>query len=206
VKRFVDIPDEARPYLEAQRGDLWSLRGDREAWDDAYDCSVARDYASIAPHIPAECHAVLDVGSGLGGVDIPIAHAKRAAIYLLDGEEEGHVVRLHAQPFNDMRVARGFLAANGVELGGHFNTSLQLRGDEPGPFDLVISLKAWCFHIPPVAYMDFVVSRLRPGGRLIVDRRRGRPDYARQMADAPLRRVATCMEGDKYERIAYERE
>lgn len=207
------IPPRGYPYLVAQKGKLHGLREDRRAWEAAYSEAILATYNSIRPYLPSQCRALLDVGSGLGGIDIVLArHYDHAArVWLLDGVEERPFVERHSKPFSDMGVAREYLALNGVRLAGYFAPDLTLTQLESGEvpistdaFDLVVSFGAWCFHFAPEVYLAFVLSRLAPGGRVIVDVRRDKADWRRTL-DRKLRFVDVASSSVKFERLVYER-
>ena len=175
------ISTEARPYLEVQQGKLWELRG-TPLWDREYQRRMAGLLENIKTAFPARCARLLDVGSGLGGIDILISRNidPAPAVWLLDGIANRPEMRRHAEPFNNMEVAGRFLRDNGVELAGFLGPkeAIAHRGI---PCDLITSFGAWCFHIEPGVYLPFVRRSLNPGGRLIVEVRADRPDYIAQI-------------------------
>ena len=64
------VEDSHFAYLKLQKGALHGLADDRAAWLAAYQQSLVEDLASMAPYLPETCRNVLDVGSGLGGIDV----------------------------------------------------------------------------------------------------------------------------------------
>jgi SAM-dependent methyltransferase len=168
------VPPEALPYLQMQRGAISDMRGDTEAWLDAYAESVLSEFRCIEPYLPASCDAVLDVGSGLGGINIFLARhfGDQLDVTLLDGDADFARVESHDRTFNDMAIARHFLAMNGVANLHCLNANSDLDSiQSPHFFDLIISLRAWCFHIEPIRYAPFVQKWARPGARIVVDMR-----------------------------------
>jgi SAM-dependent methyltransferase len=201
------IPKAAYPFLRAQRGAVAHVQA-KDTWKVAYAKTITDIYAMIEPHFPRHCRNLLDVGSGLGAIDVLIHRKTSANVYLLDGTAAAHTTKLYRKPINDMMVAREFLHANGVRLEGYYSPGLQLTsfGAEPYAFDLVVSFASWCFHYPPRDYIEFIAKRLRRGGRLIVEVRRGRPDYVAELLAQPIRLVALAGVGEKFERHVYERQ
>lgn len=205
----IKVSDEAFSYLVLQRGALSDLSNDRAAWEGAYRESISSDYKSMVPWLPETCGAILDVGSGLGGINIPLSrhYASAPQIWLLDGESDKPVVQGHSTPFNSMEVAFAFLETNDVDMSGYFpwRTVAGQSGafaKTPQSFDLIISLQAWCFHIPPMHYVPFVIKAGNPGATMILDVRRDYPDYF-----SDLRRyfteVGVAVEGKKFRRMVY---
>ena len=170
MARQIVVPDEALPYLVLQKGRLDPLKHDPAKWLPAYRACLADQFDEIEGFLPRNCAKMLDVGSGLGGIDILIARKTGAEVYLLDGEADEPVMRVHRETFNDMAVAGRFFEANGEKLAGYYTPKSEDLG---GPYDLVVSFGSWCFHYPPAVYLDRVLKACKPGAVLIVDVRHG---------------------------------
>lgn len=194
------IPDDALPYLQIQRGAIANLQSDRNAWTEAYLKSLEFDFAVIKPSLPASADRILDIGSGMAGIDILLAkHFRQPEVWLLDGDDDHPVMVRHAQTFNDMGVARRFLTVNGVFSIVTMSPALELA---PAPCDLIISLQSWCFHYNPETYLDYVRASTRPGTVLILD---VRSDYRtwRNALRAAFREVDVIYVGRKFERVLF---
>lgn len=193
------VTDAAFPYLVVQQGALDGLKGDRAAWEAAYNAKMAALFADISAVLPERCHQILDVGGGMGGIDALLArHYDGAQVCILDGEADPPIVRRHAETFNDMGVTRDFLAANGVP-GFCWNTpdhQVIWRSD------LIVSFGSWCFHYPPAVYLDFVKRCCHPGTILILEVRNGRPDWQVELERvfAPASAIHTA---EKFTRRVY---
>lgn len=174
------VEDHHFAYLRLQKGALSELTHDRAVWHAAYERVLTDDYAGIHPYLPATCSAVLDVGGGLGGIDALLVRKFGAdcEVCILDGEQDPPVMNRHCQTFNDMGVAADFLARNGVHKFS-YRTPVDLGA--PRPFDLVISLGSWCFHYEPKAYLGFVRACCRPGTVIILDVRKQKTEWMRQL-------------------------
>lgn len=173
------VEDEHFSYLKIQKGSLDKLSHDRVAWQAAYEEALTRDFGSIRSYLPTKCNSVLDIGGGLGGIDVLLARKYGCGICILDGEADAPVMELHRKTFNHMGVARDFLTKNGVG-GFDYLTPEQMT---PRPFDLIISLGSWCFHYPPSTYLDFVVSCCHSETMLVVDVRKQKPDWLKQLQE-----------------------
>jgi SAM-dependent methyltransferase len=196
------ISEEAFAYLKIQRGAISDLSTDRQAWEREYRRSLLADMGTMLLWLPERCAAVLDVGSGLGGIDILLSrhYGGRPAIWLLDGHFDDPEVKAHNQTFNSMAVARAFLRDNGAMLKGTAS-----GGDSPrgvAVHDLVISLQAWCFHFPPAGYLSFVKSAMKPGATLILDVRRDRDDWRDELRGA-FTEVGIAHSATKFERVVF---
>jgi hypothetical protein len=204
----VVVSDSQFEYLRLQKGSLSDLAHDRERWQAAYEADLQKTYTDIRKHLPAICWGVLDIGSGLGGIDILLTRHYSDSppyIHLLDGENDEPRMRLHRHTFNSMRVARDFLVTNGVrpDRFGYFTTGTD---NLPRPYDLVLSLGSWCFHYPPDDYLPLLLcgGGLHMDSVIIVDVRTRKPDYAQQL-ERRLERVAVISETPKYTRSVYRR-
>lgn len=132
-----------------------------------------RNYDQMAPWLPEQCGALLDVGSGLACIDAFVAHhwKLQPRIYLLDGDGQksnrmsGYGI---AKPWNAVSDGADFLRTLGV----HSVVALQPPEWPEEPLDLVISLISWCHHYPVEVYLDRVYKSLRSRARLIVDVRK----------------------------------
>jgi SAM-dependent methyltransferase len=177
----IAVSDAHWPYLVAQCGQLYHLKGDRVSWHAAYEHDLRTIYENIQEHLPLSVRhlRVLDVGSGLGGIDVLIDRNQRrdygytTEVCLLDGLKDPPTTARHNQTFNDMKVAEDFLHLNGVG-----NVSwLDPKRPTPRPFDLIVSFRSWCFHYPPSWYLALVEKCCHPGTVLILDVRAQRSEW-----------------------------
>jgi len=208
IDRSLVVGDSHFAYLRLQKGSLFSLSHERARWHAAYEHDLWQTYSEIKEYLPVPCWGVLDIGSGLGGINILISRHygdDPPFIHLLDGEADAPEMRLHRQTFNDMTIARHFLIANGVRPDrlNHFGTGAE---NLPRPYDLVLSLGSWCFHYEPDTYLPLL---LRGGGLhmssiVILDVRNNRKDYVEQLHRS-FAQVAVIRRERKYKRIVFVR-
>jgi SAM-dependent methyltransferase len=198
------ISDEAFQYLRIQRGAISDLSNDREAWEKAYRRSLLGDFGTMQKWLPEKCGAILDVGSGLGGINILLSrhYGGEPEIWLLDGESDAPTVQRHNQTFNSMDAAFRFLEANSTDMFGYFSSEGRKRVSVASGFDLVISLQAWCFHFAPVEYLTFVKRSLAPGATLILDVRKDRKEWREELRDA-FTEVGVAVSPHKFDRVVF---
>lgn len=199
ISTAFSVPDAAVPYIEMHRT---HLQGDLK---QQYAQDVAADYALIAPYLPAKAAATLDIGCGMAGIDVLLwRHYGDPVVNLLDGTGDTAVrILFHPtmSPYNSMPVARALLEANGVPP----KRIVEWAPDPsltPPPCDLVVSLLSWGFHYPVATYLPLVERCLRPGGRLILDVRRGVGGL--EALDERLWCVAVLSSTTKADRVCYE--
>src|SRR5262245_16355932 len=201
VNHRFKISDEAFRYLAIQQGGINDLADNRAEWERAYHDAMHDTYRSIKPYLPARTNRVLDVGSGLGGIDVLLNkhYWNELEVCAVDGLSDEPIVNLHANTFNSERVTREFLKANGVRRVSYYApTALPT----PSPYMLIVSFASWCFHYPPGHYLHFVRQSLRPGGTLIVDVRRERPKW-REALDTRFQFLDCVWRGKKTDRLVY---
>lgn len=214
----LNISTDAFPYLVLQRGALDDMKGDPQTWCGKYIDVLCQEFAHMEGLLPEKCSAILDVGSGLGGIDAMLNdhYGGECQVTLLDGVNDPPLVSSHSVTFNNMRVAKHFLALNGVK---HFDF---IDANDPNrkalrKYDLIVSFKSWCFHIEPQRHLDLVLSACEPGHTmLIVDIRGGRranlfDDAAAKRRYDTMRLLSTHFKhlgmvwyGEKFETHRYE--
>lgn len=182
----LNISREAYPYLVLQRGALDDMKGDPGTWCAKYIDVLYSEFRLIEPYLPATCRSILDVGSGLGGIDALLNdhYGGDCQVTLLDGVDDPPDVSRHNVTFNHMQIAEEFLLLNGVT---HFDfiDANDAHSHVVRQYDLVVSFKSWCFHVEPERYLDLVLSACTPKHtQLFVDVRGGR--RARLGSDAEV--------------------
>jgi SAM-dependent methyltransferase len=195
------VEQEHLKYLHVQRGEVSdALKSGVDAWKAAYARSLDAIYESMAPALPTRCRRVLDVGSGLGGIDVLLARRyPNLDVHTLDGVEDPPVVASHSKPFSHAGVAADFLRKNGVTSHTHhapYTQSFDVK------FDLVISFAAWGFHITPGDYLPQVKAALAPKAVIILDVRHTRRDWLEDFV-RELGKPEVLDRGKKHVRLAW---
>lgn len=200
------VHEKAWPYLKIQCGSLYRFASRETDWIEEYRKQLLKRYDTIEPFLPPSCEHSLDVGGGMGGINILLAKAYDGKITstILDGTDDPPTMKLHAETFSNEGAARVFLATNGQPRTRF--VSPKLLGKEPAiiMYDLVVSFGAWCFHTPPEMYLDYVERHTRPGARLIVEMRYDKPEWLRVVTGS-FTPVGAIGRGRKYETWAFTR-
>lgn len=196
------IEDRHFAYLRLQKGSIRDLERDRTAWRSAFERNLADDYAGMVPYLPKSCNSILDIGGGLGAIDVLLArkYGVTCEVCVLDGESDPPLMNLHRKTFNDMRVTADFLRKNGV---ARFSCYTPSRLENPRPFDLIISLGSWCFHYAPETYLEFVRSCCRVGTTLIIDVRKGKTEWSKTL-ERTFRLRAVLHLRPKFDRVVFQ--
>jgi SAM-dependent methyltransferase len=159
----------------------------RPAVRAAYSADLRRDFETIMPHLPQPCRQVLDIGCGIAGIDVLLHRHLDTGIETLHLLDKSAVARQIFYGFNatgafynSLSVARGVLSANGVPASRVRTLDATPDNGIPieGPLDLIISILSWGFHYPVRTYLERAHALLRPGGRLILDVRKGQDGEA----------------------------
>lgn len=214
------VDPEHFEFLRVQKGNLDQYANNFAGWNERYLIGLREQFESIQPWLPRECAAFLDVGSGLGGIDVLIARHYQAVdqaagvhrpahpfVTLLDGVDDRPEMHLHRETFSNSRVARNFQVKNGVNPLALGFLPPNFTAPIAEPFDLIVSFGAWCFHTPPYLYL----SRLAKGGIrrpssdhdgtvLIVEVRQGKLGWAAELS-AYFEFVAMLEETPKWRRV-----
>ena len=175
----------------------------------AFNRDMANEYAEIAPHLPPRAVAILDIGCGVGGIDVLLhRHYGTPRLYLVDRTHTSDKVYYgfaeRGAFYNSFETTRRLLTGNRIpEKDLRFReVNEECRLDVPEQVDLVVSLISWGFHYPVPVYADQVRALLRPGGRVILDVRKETDGRAQLEARFP--RVTTISETRKKERVVAE--
>lgn len=162
--KTIEISDPVADWLLIHRTHLSSqdLRG-------CYLIDLLQDISPLLPFF--EDHQVenlLDIGCGMGGIDILLHELFDCSVHLLDETGDGQTRSMfhnEVQPYNDMQVATEFLRKNGV-------TDIHTYPADPSltiPCELIISLLSWGHHFPVETYLDLATRSLGEGGLLVLD-------------------------------------
>lgn len=188
-------------YLKTQHGRV----GQYKTWDEwceAYNKSVKEQFETLKPYLPKHLDHpnILDVGSGLGGIDAHIrAEYYDANVFLLDGVNDSPIPKASYKTFNNMEVAEDFLALNGVHNFHYFDPE---KLGNPEPMDIIISINSWCFHYPPEQYIEFVRSCCHKNTVMFIDVRTGK-NYLNDLVDVFGTPFINVYEAEKYFRFMW---
>lgn len=189
------VPDTCLPLLREQR---------THYADPArqYGAELAQTFETFRNYLPADVDSVLDIGSGMAGIDVLLGRRyPRATLHLLD--KQGVSVRVNAgfnaraedfAHYNDFALATELLAGNGVRN----RVICHDMNRYPFPdaeFDVVVSLLSWGFHYPIASYAP------RCSGVMVVDVRKG-TDGEDALREYGL--VTVVHEAEKYRRVVVE--
>jgi SAM-dependent methyltransferase len=138
------------------------------------------DFDSIAEHLPKNALRSLDIGAGVGGINVLLSehYNHKIQLHLLDKSAVNKSIYYGFEDktafYNSLTLAHNLIAGSGVPSE---NITLHEVGDvKNSPFkekayDLITSFISWGYHYPIDTYLDDVKRSLSPEGALIVDLR-----------------------------------
>lgn len=153
------IPDSVYPYLRVQKGEINHIE-DRESFELAYNRGLNELLYQMLPHIPTGIKRSLDIGSGMGGIDILLQKHFKQDVFLLDAAETPPICIKHDVPFNSYTVTKEFFKSNNAKLGGYGDASVPEDLEEIPTrfnFDLIFSVGSYCFHYSPEKYLKYLL-------------------------------------------------
>ena len=182
-------------------------------WEDAIQGRIVREYAHLAPHFKRiNCECVLDIGCGLGCMDVLLArrHGTKM-IHLLDGDGTGPKKNKYntevTVPWNDVTDAAIFVAHNTEGLDPRPSVMAHRVGERrkmvivPPP-TLIMSLWSWGFHYPVSAYLE--LAKHYPDALVLIDlRNSGRARGLEEMQEAGYRVFLEVHNESKARRIIF---
>ena len=153
----------------------------RKQVEKLFSDEMTIEYEQMKPYLPEHAHTILDIGAGVGGIDVILGKhytADRPMIYLLDKTEMPRKVYYGLTEkgcfYNSLELARELLLKNGILSEQIFvqEATDDNRIISDAKFDLIVSLISWGFHYPIPTYLDQVYDKLSNQGVLILDVRK----------------------------------
>ena len=155
----------------------------KEKAKQLFNKDMLNEYEDIKSWLPAKASTILDIGCGVGGIDVLLHRHydcdQSTEFYLLDKTSTNKKIyygfRGDGAFYNSLEVTELLLSQNGIprENIHLLEVTPDYRIDIGTDVDLVISLISWGFHYPVSAYVDEVHNTLRQGGHLLIDVRKG---------------------------------
>lgn len=161
MPKKIILPDGAEKYTSLHR-----TKGD-------YEETITQEFEAMAPFLPASVSSILDIGAGLGGIDVLLKDMYPDAMFhLMDGTgmaKHRTSYRAEMEAYNDLHLTVATMHLNGVNaIIYEIDPAAEIHAD------LVLSLYSWCFHYPSDVYRDLVD---RSGAsHVIVDVRTDKPE------------------------------
>ena len=139
---------------------------------------VDKDYQQIKSYLPSQASNILDIGCGLGLIDIALSNHYNSEVnlHLLDKTQdlqEGENVRGFNKQYtfyNSLNGSKETLITNGVQRDKIYTYEVgQHEGLNQVKFDLIVSLLSCGWHYGIETYIDLIKNQLVKDGVLILD-------------------------------------
>jgi hypothetical protein len=159
----LSFPESAIAYLLRHKGDADGIPRmcERQA------TRARKQFEALSPYIGKGVKRVLDIGCGLGAIDVVLASKRSITdLYLVDGDgsvERHGEYREVSEPWNNVADAVEFVEKNVPD------SVLVVSAWPITNVDFVISLKSWGLHYPVATYLDRVSGIIELEGTLIID-------------------------------------
>ena len=136
------------------------------------------DYLSIREHLPKKVTNILDIGCGFGGLAalLQVHYAPETTPHFHLVEQARIPGAEFSRPTPDapdldpLACAAELLIANGVaDAQVHTIASDNAKALYKNKYDLIVSMRSWCYLYPIETYIEVVRTALRPGGTFLVD-------------------------------------
>ncbi len=186
------IPQRTRITTEYQL----SYESPQDDIDNALTKMMIKDYDMIKSYLPETCNNILDIGCGLGLIDIALYHHYKDPInlFLLDKTnditEDTHIRGFNKEYvfYNSMDCTKNTLQTNGVnesDIIAYEVNDENLTKLSENKFDVILSLLSCGWHYSIETYVDLIKNTLSKNGVLILDIRHdtGQLEYAKQHFD-----------------------
>jgi SAM-dependent methyltransferase len=147
---------------------------------NALEKMFMKDYDMIREYLPKDASNILDIGCGLGLINIPLYNHYNTAVnlHLLDKTNSissNQSVRGFNKEYvfyNSMDATRDILTSNGVLNENVHTYEVSKESIEQLykiKYDLIISLLSCGWHYSIETYMDLIKNTLSPNGVLVLD-------------------------------------
>ncbi len=207
--RFVKILKKLSPWSLYNAVVILESMLQREKVKQLFNEDMMGEYESIKSWLPNKCSRILDIGCGVGGIDV-LLHRHyncdgNTEFYLLDktGINRKVYYGFKKEPafYNSLDMTEQLLSQNGIHRENiHLlEVTSEHHINVPVVVDLVISLSSWGFHYPVSTYVNEVCDILRQEGHLILDVRKGKREE--EELEQKFAKVQIISEGEKHFRV-----
>ncbi len=191
------IPDSVYPYLRVQQEHINHIE-DRKEFEKAYKDGLLKQFELMLPWIPKNMHASLDIGSGMGGIDILLNNNFHQSTCLVDALNTLPICKKHNVPFNDYNICSEFFKKNGIDEFLYYLSPKEFKRISPFTHvDLIISIKSYCFHYSPEVYLRQLYWWCHKETVLIFDVRNDRPAWLKILREN-FTEIDVLLEKPKY--------
>lgn len=160
------VPNVCIPWIKLQRS------GYGKKTIELFKKNIINEFNEMQPFLPEYCRSILDIGCGLGGIDVFLSQEyDNPKLYLMDN------TKVSKKPiygfdrgesfYNSFMATNELMKANEIKNYEFIDISDGIP--ELNNIDLVISILSWGYHYSLSVYLDWVYKILSKDGMLIID-------------------------------------
>jgi len=135
---------------------------------------IIKEFQGIEPFLPVNCKSILDIGCGVGGIDVLLYKKYKTIMHLLDGDYLSNDMlygfNIKESIYNSLDATKKMMITNNINNYKLYN--IQDGFPKLKNIDVVISIYSWGFHYTIEKYIDNVIKVLSKDGILIMDIRK----------------------------------
>lgn len=162
------VPEICVPWIKLQRSGYSNHK-------EGYKKDIEKEYELMLPCLPDKCNSVLDIGCGVGGINVLLSkHYNHPELHLLDNSiVSDKIVYGYTDKesyYNSFDATKELMDVNGIT-----NYKLiDINGSFPkiNNIDIVLSLLACGFHYSISYYIENIYNVITDDGVLIFDMRK----------------------------------
>ena len=159
------IPNSCLEWIKLQRSGYKNT-------EKEFQLNMQKEYVLMMQYLPEKCNSILDIGCGIGGIDVILYHHfGNPALYLLDNSKVSSQILYGFDRgesfYNSFQATKDLMDANAVKNYMLIDSSEELP--DLKNIDLVLSILSWGYHYPIGTYLSYVDSVLSENGTLIMD-------------------------------------
>lgn len=142
-----------------------------------FEEEIKKDYEYIKNYLPYKCNNILDVGCGIGGIDIMLMqhYRDKPMFYLFDFIDQVYPNKIKYGfnekyfGYNSKEQTIKFMKANGMTNFKYLDAQTGVPLTTLSNIDIVISLLSWGYHYTVDTYIDQIIPIMSDDGVLIMD-------------------------------------
>ena len=165
------LPNESIEILKLQRSNYKKAKLE-------YSNDMSCEFNSILPFLPKKINQIIDIGCGLGGIDILLSrHFNNPLIYMIDKNKISDKIIYgftnEKSFYNNFEILNKIMEMNKID-NYHLIDSDNFKVIKDT--DLIISFLACGFHFPLSVYFEKIFNSLNDKGVFICDIRKGQKE------------------------------
>jgi SAM-dependent methyltransferase len=175
-KDFLKFLFPQRTRLTTEYG--LSFDSSDESLKSAISKMILRDYNMIEKFLPSSAENILDIGCGLGLINIALADKySNCNFHLLDKTKELETEKISGFNekytfYNSMSATKDMLCKNGIDETNLFLYEVEeqnINSLKSQKFDIILSFLSCGWHYSVLEYKDLIMSSLNDDGLVILD-------------------------------------